>query len=135
MNKRLSVVLLSILLAVSAGCSNKHTKEVDARLDSAQSNALSAKARADEAYSKAEQAAIAASQAQSTADQANDRASRMLEKASRKEGRGAAPGTLPGLLRCSPGPRVTSMAGFRRTKKTPCQCPGKGQCCLGFTRL
>lgn len=52
MNKRLSVVLLSVLLALSAGCSSKHTKEVDARLDSAQSNALSAKARADEADRK-----------------------------------------------------------------------------------
>jgi outer membrane murein-binding lipoprotein Lpp len=84
MNMRLPVVLLSILLALSAGCSSKSAKELDARLESAQSNALSAKARADEAYSKAEQAAVAANQAQQTADQANERASRVLEKASRK---------------------------------------------------
>jgi hypothetical protein len=84
MNKYVSVALLSVLLATTAGCSNKHAKEIDARLESAENNAASARLRADEAYNKAEQAAQAASQAQRTADEANTRASRMLEKATRK---------------------------------------------------
>jgi hypothetical protein len=84
MNKRLSVVLLSVLLAMSAGCSNKKAQEMDTRIDAAQSTANAAQSRADAAYSRADQAAAAASQAQRTADEANERASRMLEKASRK---------------------------------------------------
>lgn len=84
MNKCVSVALLSVFLAATAGCSNKHAQEIDARLESAENNAATARLRADEAYNKAEQAAQAASQAQRTADEANTRASRMLEKATRK---------------------------------------------------
>ncbi|MCF4998420.1 outer membrane lipoprotein OprI [Pseudomonas syringae] len=79
MDKRLSAALLSILLATTAGCSNRHAQELDARLDSAQNNAATARLRADEAAIKAEQAAQAAAQAQRMAEEANLRASRMLE--------------------------------------------------------
>jgi hypothetical protein len=77
MNMRLSITLLSILLATTAGCSHRHAQEIDARLESAENNAATARLRADEAYIKAEQA-------QRAADEANLRASRMAEKAPRK---------------------------------------------------
>jgi hypothetical protein len=84
MNKRLSFALLSILLATTAGCSHRHAEEIEARLESAENNAATARLRADEAIVKAEQAAQAASQAQRTADEANVRASRMAGKSTRK---------------------------------------------------
>ncbi|APV42607.1 outer membrane lipoprotein OprI [Pseudomonas frederiksbergensis] len=84
MNKRLPFVLLSVLLAVTAGCSNKRTQEFDARLESAENNAATARLRADEAYMKAEQAQATASQALRTADEDKVRASRMTDKATRK---------------------------------------------------
>jgi hypothetical protein len=83
MNRQLSVALLGILLA-TAGCSHQHAQEIDARLESAENNAATARLRADEAYMKAEQAAAIASQAQRTADDANVRASRMTNKATHK---------------------------------------------------
>ena len=84
MNKYLCTSLLALSLAMSAGCSHQHAKELEARLDDAENNAASARLRADEAYIKAEKAAAAADQAQRTADEANARAIRMLEKATRK---------------------------------------------------
>lgn len=84
MNRSLSVALLGILLALTAGCSHKYAQEIDARLESAENNAATARLRAGEAYIKAELAAAAAAQAQSTADEANERVRRMLEKANRK---------------------------------------------------
>lgn len=84
MNKYLCTSLLALSLALSAGCSHQHAKELEARLDGAENNAASARLRADEAYIKAEKAAAAADQAQRTADEANARAIRMLEKATRK---------------------------------------------------
>ncbi|WP_433771527.1 Lpp/OprI family alanine-zipper lipoprotein [Pseudomonas putida] len=84
MNKYLSVAFLGTVLAMTAGCANKHAQEIDARLESAENNAATARLRADEAYIKAELAAAAAVQAQSTADEANERVRRMLERAGRK---------------------------------------------------
>lgn len=84
MNKCLSFVLLSVLLAATAGCSHKHTQEFDARLEAAENNAATARLRADEAYMKAEQAQATASQALRTADEEKVRASRMTNKATRK---------------------------------------------------
>jgi hypothetical protein len=84
MNRRLPVALLSILLA-TAGCSHQYAQEIDARLESAENNAATARLRADEAYIKAEQAAGIASQAQRSADEANVRASRMANKATHKQ--------------------------------------------------
>ncbi|MGF6092671.1 Lpp/OprI family alanine-zipper lipoprotein [Pseudomonas sp. 18173] len=78
MNKCLSAALLSILLATTTGCSHKYAQEIDARLESAENNAATARLRADEAFIRADQAAAAAAQAQSTADEANERARRML---------------------------------------------------------
>jgi hypothetical protein len=48
MNRYLSVSLLALVLATSAGCS-QHVKELEARLDSAENNAATARLRADEA--------------------------------------------------------------------------------------
>ncbi|MEW5714228.1 MULTISPECIES: Lpp/OprI family alanine-zipper lipoprotein [Pseudomonas] len=84
MNNYLSVSLLALALATSAGCSHQAAKEFDARLDAAENTASTARLRADEAYLKADQAAALAAQAQRTADEANERAIRMLTKASRK---------------------------------------------------
>lgn len=84
MNKCLPVALLSVVLAATAGCSHKHAQEIDARLESAENNAASARLRADEAYTKAQMAEEIAGQAQRTADEANVRASRMAEKTTRK---------------------------------------------------
>ncbi|AIC20111.1 MULTISPECIES: Lpp/OprI family alanine-zipper lipoprotein [Pseudomonas] len=84
MDKHLPVVLLGIVLATTAGCSQRHAQEIDARLESAENNAATARLRADEAYLKAERAEATASQAQRTADEANERARRMLDKATRK---------------------------------------------------
>lgn len=80
MNKCLSLALLSILLVTTAGCSHKYTQEIDARLESAENNAASARLRADEAYLKAQMAGELASQAQRTADEANVRIRRMGAK-------------------------------------------------------
>ncbi|CRL52159.1 MULTISPECIES: Lpp/OprI family alanine-zipper lipoprotein [Pseudomonas] len=77
MSKRLSFVLLSILLATTAGCSHRHAQEIDARLEAAENNAATARLRADEAYNKAEQA-------QRAADEANQRANRITDKAKLK---------------------------------------------------
>jgi len=84
MSKRLSFVLLSILLTTAAGCSHQHAQEIDARLEAAENNAATARLRADEAYLKAQMAAQVASQAQRTADEANVRARRMTGKAPRQ---------------------------------------------------
>lgn len=84
MNRYLPVVLMSIFLATTAGCSHKHAQEIDARLESAENNAATARLRADEAYRKAEQAEIMAEQAQRTAEEATIRATRMTDKATRK---------------------------------------------------
>ncbi|MGY1447811.1 Lpp/OprI family alanine-zipper lipoprotein [Pseudomonas chlororaphis] len=84
MDKHLPVVLLSIALATTAGCSHRHAQEIDARLESAENNAATARLRADEAYLKAERAEATASQARRVADEANERARRMLDKATRK---------------------------------------------------
>jgi hypothetical protein len=83
MEKRLPVVCLGILLATTAGCSNKQAQELDARLEYAENNAAMARLRADEAHLKAELAMEVARQAQRTADEANERAGRMSEKATR----------------------------------------------------
>ncbi|AMT88824.1 MULTISPECIES: Lpp/OprI family alanine-zipper lipoprotein [Pseudomonas] len=79
MNTRLSIILLSILVATTSGCSHhhRHAQEMDARLESAEDNAATARLRADEAMLKAEQA-------QRAADEANERARRMVEKATGK---------------------------------------------------
>ncbi|SDA46507.1 Protein of unknown function [Pseudomonas sp. NFACC15-1] len=84
LNRYLPVVLMIFFLATTAGCSNKLAQEVEARLESAENNAATARLRADEAYRKAEQAQIMAEQAQRTAEEASIRATRMTEKASRK---------------------------------------------------
>jgi hypothetical protein len=84
MNKCASFVLLSIVLVTTAGCSHKHNQEFDARLESAENNAASARLKADEAYTKAQLAAEVANQAQRTADEANVRASRMAGKVPRQ---------------------------------------------------
>lgn len=77
MNRYLPIVSLGIALAISAGCSNRHAQEIDARLESAENNAATARLRADEAYMKADQAMALAEQAQRTAQEASIRASRM----------------------------------------------------------
>ncbi|CAI8906804.1 MULTISPECIES: Lpp/OprI family alanine-zipper lipoprotein [Pseudomonas] len=77
MNTRWSIVVLSIVLATTTGCSHRHAQEIDARLESAEDNAATARLRADEAILKAEQA-------QRAADEANERARRMAEKATHK---------------------------------------------------
>ncbi|MEH6350323.1 MULTISPECIES: Lpp/OprI family alanine-zipper lipoprotein [unclassified Pseudomonas] len=85
LNRYLPVVLMSIFLATTAGCCNKLAQEVDARLESAENNAATARLRADEAYRKAEQAETMSEQAQRTAEEASIRATRMTDdKASRK---------------------------------------------------
>ncbi len=83
MNHYLSVSLLALALATSAGCS-QHARELDARLDSAENNAATARLRADEAYLKADQAMALANQAQRTADEANERAIHLLTSKTRK---------------------------------------------------
>lgn len=77
MSMRVSVILLSILLATTAGCSHQHAREIDARLESAENNAATARLRADEAYIKAEQA-------QRAADEASLRLNQITEKSVRK---------------------------------------------------
>lgn len=80
MNSYLPVVLLSIFLTTTVGCSHKHTQEMDARLESAENNAATARLRADEAYMKALQAETIAGEAQRTAREANSRVTRMADK-------------------------------------------------------
>uniref|UniRef100_UPI0030D7E3EA Lpp/OprI family alanine-zipper lipoprotein n=1 Tax=Pseudomonas sp. RA_35y_Pfl2_P32 TaxID=3088705 RepID=UPI0030D7E3EA len=77
MNRYFTVALLSILLAATAGCSNRHAQAIDARLESAENNAAWARLRADEACLKAQLASEVALRAQHTADEANVRVSRM----------------------------------------------------------
>lgn len=77
MSRYFTVALLGILLATTAGCSNRHAQEIDARLESAENNATWARVRADEALLKAQLAAEVALRAQHTADEANVRISRM----------------------------------------------------------
>ena len=83
--KQLSLLLLlTVVLGTTAGCSNQHSKEMSQRMEDVENSAATARLRADEAYNKAEMAMSAANQAQNTSDEANERASRMIEKASRK---------------------------------------------------
>ena len=77
MSRYFTVALLGILLATTAGCSNRHAQEIDARLESAENNGTWARVRADEAFLKAQLAAEVALRAQHTADEANVRISRM----------------------------------------------------------
>lgn len=77
MNMRLSIIVLSVLMATATGCSHRHAQEIDARIESAENNAATARLRADEAILKAEQA-------QRAADEANERVKRVAEKAARK---------------------------------------------------
>jgi len=77
MNKHLSIVLLSMFLATMSACTHRHADELNARLESAEDNAATARLRADEALLKAEQA-------QRAAEEANERAKRISEKALRK---------------------------------------------------
>lgn len=81
MNKCLPVAWLGILLATTAGCSDKYAQEISARLESAENNAAMARVRADEANTRALLAAEVAHKAQQTADEANRRAA---DKATRK---------------------------------------------------
>lgn len=76
MNMRLSIIVLSVLMATATGCSHRHAQEIDARVESAENNAATARLRADEAILKAEQA-------QRAADEANERVKRMAEKSTR----------------------------------------------------
>ncbi|MBZ9783663.1 outer membrane lipoprotein OprI [Pseudomonas sp. REP124] len=73
MSRYFTVAVLNILLATTAGCSHQHAQEIDARLESAESNAAWARLRADEAYLKAELAAEIAVRAHHTADEADVR--------------------------------------------------------------
>ncbi|MCX4216608.1 MULTISPECIES: Lpp/OprI family alanine-zipper lipoprotein [Pseudomonas] len=77
MNRRLVIVVLGLLVAATGGCGHRQTEEFDARLESAEDNAATARLRADEALLKAEQA-------QRAAEEAYERARRMAEKAVRK---------------------------------------------------
>ncbi|VVO87506.1 Lpp/OprI family alanine-zipper lipoprotein [Pseudomonas fluorescens] len=77
MSRYFTVAVLNIVLATTAGCSHRQAQEIDARLESAESNAAWARVRADEAYLKAQLATEMAVRAQHTADEANVRASRM----------------------------------------------------------
>lgn len=77
MNKHLFFVLLSVLVATTSACTDRHADEIDARLESAEDNAATARLRADEAVLKAEQA-------QRAAEEANERARRMAPKATGK---------------------------------------------------
>lgn len=81
MNKCLSVAWLGILLATTAGCSDKYAQEISTRLEVAENNAAMARVRADEAYTRALLAAEVAHKAQQTADEANRRTA---NKATRK---------------------------------------------------
>ena len=71
MNKNLHTAWLCIFLAITAGCSNKHAQEFDARLESVENMAATARLRADEANVKAELAAEVARQAQRTVNEVN----------------------------------------------------------------
>lgn len=83
--KQLSLLLLlTVALGTTAGCTHQHGKEMSLRMEDVENSAATARLRADEAYNKAEIALTTANQAQRTADEANERASRMVEKASRK---------------------------------------------------
>ena len=83
--KQLSLLLLlTVVLGTTAGCSNQHAKEMSQRMEDVENSAATARLRADEAYNKAEMAMSAAAQAQKTADEANERALRMLERSTRK---------------------------------------------------
>lgn len=84
MSKPVPFVLLSLMLATTAGCSYRHMQEFDARLESAENNAASARLKADEALNKAQLASELASQAQRTADEANERTARMATKVPRR---------------------------------------------------
>jgi hypothetical protein len=84
MNKYLPIALLGIVLALSAGCSHRLAQELDARLESAENNAASARLRADEAYIKADKAEAIANQTQRTAEEATIRIGGMNEKMPRK---------------------------------------------------
>lgn len=77
MSRYFTVAVLNIVLATTAGCSHRQAQEIDARLESAESNAAWARVRADEAYLNAQLATEMAVRAQHTADEANVRASRM----------------------------------------------------------
>jgi hypothetical protein len=81
MNKCLPVAWLGILLATTAGCSDKYAQEFSARLELAENTAAMARLRADQAYTRALLAAEVARKAQQTADEANSRAA---AKATRK---------------------------------------------------
>ena len=74
MSRYSTVAVLSILLAMTAGCSHQHAQEIDARLESAENNAAWARLRADEAYLKAQLATEMAVRAQHTVDETNVRA-------------------------------------------------------------
>ena len=81
MNKCLPVAWLGILLATTAGCTDKYAQEISARLESAENKAAMARLRADQAYTRALLATEVARKAQQTADEAN---SRTAGKATRK---------------------------------------------------
>lgn len=81
-NKNLHAAWLCIFLAIATGCSNKYAQEFDARLESVENMAATARLRADEANVKAELAAEVARQAQRTGNEANMRASQKVNRGS-----------------------------------------------------
>lgn len=57
MSRYFAVAMLNILQVTTAGCSQHHAQEIDARLESAENNAAWARLRADEAFVKAQHTA------------------------------------------------------------------------------
>lgn len=84
MQRYLLVGLSSLLLATSSGCSPWHTEEYDARLESAEDNAATARLRADQVCYRIDLVEQTANEALRRATQAQDQIQQLLQQSRRK---------------------------------------------------
>ncbi|MDD1982648.1 hypothetical protein [Pseudomonas asiatica] len=84
MQRYLLAGLSSLLLASASGCTPWHTEEYDARLESAENNAATARLRADQVCYRIDLVEQTANEALRRATQAQEQVQQLLQQAKRK---------------------------------------------------
>lgn len=84
MQRYLLAGLSSLLLASASGCTPWHAEEYDARLESAENNAATARLRADQVCYRIDLVEQTANEALRRATQAQEQVQQLLQQAKRK---------------------------------------------------
>ncbi|MNJ52969.1 hypothetical protein D3C77_483390 [compost metagenome] len=84
MYRFLLIGLYALLLMFTSGCSHRNAEEIDARLESAEANAATARLRADQVDNRLERVEAMAAEALRIANQNNEQLQRLKKQSKHK---------------------------------------------------